>query len=65
MLCLASGGGQQAAVLAAAGASVVSFDNSDEQLAKDKLVADRDERDLTTVQGDMADLSVSRLLGPL
>lgn len=58
ILCLASGGGQQAPILAAAGASVVSFDNSDEQLAKDQLVADRDELDLSTVQGDMADLSV-------
>jgi SAM-dependent methyltransferase len=57
ILCLASGGGQQAPVLAAAGASVVSFDNSDEQLAKDKLVAERDSLDLITVQGDMADLS--------
>ncbi len=58
VLCLASGGGQQAPTLAAAGASVVSFDNSDEQLAKDQLVADRDGLDLSTVQGDMADLSV-------
>jgi len=58
VLCLASGGGQQAPVLAAAGASVVSFDNSDEQLAKDQMVADRDGLDLKTLQGDMADLSV-------
>lgn len=58
VLCLASGGGQQAPVLAATGASVVSFDNSDEQLAKDQLVADRDGLDLRTVQGDMSDLSV-------
>ncbi len=57
VLCLASGGGQQAPVLAAAGARVVSYDNSDEQLAKDRLVADRDGLDLKTVQGDMADLS--------
>ncbi len=57
VLCLASGGGQQAPVLAAAGAKVVSFDNSDEQLAKDQMVADRDGLDLTTTQGDMADLS--------
>ncbi|MCH6259148.1 class I SAM-dependent methyltransferase [Puniceicoccaceae bacterium K14] len=57
ILCLASGGGQQAPILAAAGAIVTSFDNSDEQLAKDQLVADRNELDLTTVQGDMADLS--------
>ena len=40
VLCLAAGGGQQAPVLAAAGASVVSLDNSDEQLAKDKLKPD-------------------------
>jgi len=58
VLCLASGGGQQAPIIAAAGASVVSFDNSDGQLAKDQFVADRDELDLKTVQGDMADLSV-------
>lgn len=58
VLCLASGGGQQAPLLAAAGASVTSFDNSDEQLAKDKLVADRDSLDLRIVQGDMADLSI-------
>ena len=58
VLCLASGGGQQAPVLAAAGAQVTSFDNSDEQLAKDRLVADRDSLSLETVRGDMADLSV-------
>ncbi len=57
LLCLASGGGQQAPILAAAGASVISFDNSDEQLDKDRLVAKRDDLDLRTVQGDMADLS--------
>lgn len=58
VLCLASGGGQQAPILAAAGALVTSFDNSEEQLAKDQYVADRDGLTLTTVRGDMADLSV-------
>ena len=58
LLCLASGGGQQAPILAAAGAKVVSFDNSDEQLKKDKMVADQNSLSLKTVQGDMADLSV-------
>lgn len=58
LLCLASGGGQQAPILSAAGANVSSFDNSDEQLAKDKLVADRDGLAIHTFQGDMADLSV-------
>ena len=57
ILCLASGGGQQAPILAAAGASVTSFDNSDEQLAKDRLVAERDSLALDTVRGDMANLS--------
>lgn len=57
LLCLASGGGQQAPILAAAGAHVTSFDNSDEQLAKDALVAKRDGLEIHTIQGDMADLS--------
>ncbi len=34
------------------------FDNSERQLAQDRLVADRDGLQLQTVQGDMADLSV-------
>jgi len=58
VLCLASGGGQQAPILAAAGAEVTSFDNSEEQLAKDRLVAQRDSLALHTVLGDMANLSV-------
>lgn len=58
VLCLASGGGQQAPILAAAGAKVVSFDNSDEQLAQDRRVAEREGLELETVRGDMRDLSV-------
>lgn len=57
LLCLASGGGQQAPILAAAGAIVTSFDASDEQLAKDQLVAAREHLDVKLEQGDMADLS--------
>ncbi len=57
-LCLASGGGQQAPVLAAAGAHVTVFDNSPKQLERDRFVADRDGLTLRTVQGDMRDLSV-------
>ncbi len=57
VLCLASGGGQQAPVLAAAGARVVSFDLSEEQLGKDREVSERDGLALTLVQGDMTDLS--------
>lgn len=57
LLCLASGGGQQAPILAAAGARVVSFDASDAQLAKDHDLAKRHDLDLRCEQGDMADLS--------
>ncbi len=58
ILCLASAGGQQAPVLAAAGASVVVYDISEEQLKQDQKVAERDGLSLKTVQGDMRDLSV-------
>ncbi|MEM7080210.1 MAG: class I SAM-dependent methyltransferase [Pseudomonadota bacterium] len=57
ILCLASGGGQQAPLLAAAGARVTSFDNSPAQLEKDDLVARREGLDIELQQGDMADLS--------
>ena len=40
VLCLASGGGQQGPVLAAAGAQVTVLDNSSRQLAQDRLVQD-------------------------
>ena len=56
VLCLASGGGQQGPILAAAGADVVVFDISPQQLAQDRAVADREGLDLATVEGDMADL---------
>jgi SAM-dependent methyltransferase len=58
VLCLASGGGQQGPILAAAGANVTVFDNSPAQLAQDWLVAAREGLTIETVQGDMADLSV-------
>ena len=57
VLCLASGGGQQAPIFAAAGANVTVLDNSPGQLARDRLVAERESLDLRTVQGDMRDLS--------
>ena len=57
ILCLASGGGQQAPILAAAGARVTVFDASARQLAQDSLVATRDGLSLTIVQGFMHDLS--------
>jgi SAM-dependent methyltransferase len=57
VLCLASGGGQQGPVLAAAGARVTVFDNAPRQLAQDELVAARDGLAIATVLGDMRDLS--------
>jgi ubiquinone/menaquinone biosynthesis C-methylase UbiE len=57
VLCLASGGGQQGPVLAAAGARVTVFDNSPNQLKQDRNVSDRHGLEIRTVQGDMADLS--------
>lgn len=57
LLALASGGGQQACLFAAAGARVTLLDNSPEQLAKDRLVARREGLDLRLVEGTMEDLS--------
>ncbi|MDA1016822.1 MAG: methyltransferase domain-containing protein [Planctomycetota bacterium] len=56
-LCLASGGGQQGPVLAAAGAAVTVFDNSPRQLGQDHMVAEREGLDLKLIRGDMRDLS--------
>ncbi|MFE0459681.1 class I SAM-dependent methyltransferase [Kitasatospora sp. NPDC058965] len=56
VLCLASGGGQQGPILAAAGARVTVFDNSPRQLGQDRTVAARDGLELRTVLGDMRDL---------
>ena len=58
ILCLASGGGQQGPVLAAAGANVTVFDNSPAQLKQDQFVADRELLSLRTVEGDAINLSM-------
>jgi SAM-dependent methyltransferase len=57
VLCLASGGGQQGPILAAAGAQVTVYDLSPLQLAQDRFVAQRDHLQITTVLGSMTDLS--------
>jgi ubiquinone/menaquinone biosynthesis C-methylase UbiE len=57
ILCLASGGGQQGPILAAAGAVVTVFDNSPKQLKQDELVAKNEGLCINTVLGDMRDLS--------
>ncbi|MBM3316932.1 MAG: MGMT family protein [Candidatus Eisenbacteria bacterium] len=56
VLCLASGGGQQGPILAAAGARVTVYDNSPKQLAQDRRVARREGLELAAIRGDMADL---------
>lgn len=58
VLCLASGGGQQGPVLAAAGANVTVLDQSPKQLDRDRLVATRESLDMRLIRGDMADLSM-------
>jgi ubiquinone/menaquinone biosynthesis C-methylase UbiE len=58
VLCLASGGGQQGPILAAAGAEVTVYDLSKKQLEQDEMVAKREGLKLRTVQGDMSDLHV-------
>lgn len=56
LLALASGGGQQVPIFAAAGARVTSFDASDIQLEKDLDTAARHGLSVSVEQGDMANL---------
>jgi len=57
VLCLASGGGQQAPIFAALGAEVTLLDASPRQLAQDRFVAERNNLTIKLIEGDMADLS--------
>jgi SAM-dependent methyltransferase len=57
LLCLASGGGQQAPIFAAAGARVTVFDASPGQLHTDRRVSEREGLGLRIEQGYMDDLS--------
>jgi SAM-dependent methyltransferase len=57
VLCLAGGGGQQSAAFALLGAHVTVFDLSETQLARDRETAAHYGLEITTVQGDMRDLS--------
>jgi len=56
VLCLAGAGGQQAPILAAAGARVSVLDNSPRQLEQDQVVARREGLAVESVLGDMRDL---------
>ncbi|MCP3033293.1 class I SAM-dependent methyltransferase [Halobacillus sp. A1] len=57
ILCLASGGGQQAPILAAAGAAVTVVDLSEKQLEQDRMVAERENLKIETLKAEMSDLS--------
>ena len=57
VLCLAGGGGQQSAAFALLGADVTVFDLSTEQLRRDGEAAAYYALAITTLQGDMRDLS--------
>ena len=57
VLCLGSGGGQQSAIFGLLGARVTALDLTDAQLENDRKAARHYGYDITTVQGDMRDLS--------
>lgn len=54
ILALACGGGQQAPVFAAHGANVTVTDFSDNQLASETYVAEREKYDINIVKADMS-----------
>jgi ubiquinone/menaquinone biosynthesis C-methylase UbiE len=58
VLCLASGGGQQSAVFGLLGANVTVLDLTEGQLRGDREAAAHYGYPVTTVQGDMRDLSM-------
>jgi SAM-dependent methyltransferase len=57
VLCLAAGGGQQSALFALLGARVTVLDICEGQLEGDRKAAAHYGYDVTTIQGDMRDLS--------
>ena len=56
ILCLASAGGQQGPILAAAGAIVTVFDISSNQLKLDEKIAKENNLIISTIQGEMTHL---------
>src|SRR5215213_7656528 len=55
VLCLSSGGGQQAPIFAADELNHTVLDHSPEQLAQERVVAERESLDRAGIQGDMRD----------
>jgi len=60
VLCLASGGGQQSIAFALLGAVVTVVDFSEEQLEKDKFVADKYNKEIRIIKSDMRHLSFAK-----
>ena len=58
VLCLAGGGGAQSAVFSLLGARVTVLDLTPEQLEADEIAAKHYGYEVTTIQGDIRDLSV-------
>jgi len=56
VLALASGGGQQGPLLAAAGADVTVLDSSPQQLEQDRVVAEKEKLSIKLIEGDMCKL---------
>ena len=57
VLCLAGGGGQQSVTFSLLGARVTVFDLAPEQLDRDEIAARHYGYEVTTIQGDIRDLS--------
>ncbi len=57
VLCLAGAGGLQAPLFACAGAEVTVIDLSEEMLAKDRVIAERENLTMNIIKGNMCDLS--------
>lgn len=57
VLCLAGAGGQQAPILSALGAEVTLVDNSNNQIQKDRIIAEKYGLDINFLEADMRDLS--------
>ena len=57
VLCLAGAGGQQAPLLAAAGADVTVIDLSKKMLERDRMMAEKYNLDLNLIHGNMCDMS--------
>ena len=58
VLCLASGGGQDSVAFGLLGADITVLDLSDIQLERDRQAAAHHNLKVTTIQGDMRDLSI-------